>query len=120
MVITAYRRVLLLEQAPVADGLCLGMRKGDMPALAFVAIEDILVCFSMPDRDKLVRQIEGVMDAAVHPHGPDGTVHMGGVARQDHSPDPKFFRHALVDHVKIACDDVERSAGRQKSLQSCL
>src|SRR5262249_15932173 len=83
----AYRRVLLGEEALVADGLGLGVLDGHVATLAFVAVENFLSPLAAQNFDQLVGEIEGVVDAAVHPHGADRAVHMGGIAGQDRAAD---------------------------------
>src|SRR5215471_7440577 len=89
----AYRGVLFGKQALVADGLGLGVLDGHVATLALVAVENFLSLLAAQNFDQLFGQIEGVVDAAVHPHGADRAVHVGGVAGQDRAADTELLRH---------------------------
>src|SRR6266852_5553993 len=115
-----HRGVLLGQQPLVADGLRLGMLNSNVAALPFVAVENFLALFAAQDLDEFVGKIESVVDAAVHSHGPDRAIHMGGVAREDCPADPKLLRHPLMHGVEIAGHDIEVAAGRQEALQARL
>src|SRR5262245_16684950 len=116
VVLLAHGRVLLSQEALVADGLRLRVLQGDVTALALVAVEQVLLSFPAQDLDQLLRQVEGVVNAAVHAHGADRAVHVRGVAGEDRTATAEFRRHALVHDVEVAADDVEVLARRQEPL----
>src|SRR5262252_9612861 len=103
----AYRGVLLRQQPLVADGLRLRVLQRDVTALALIAVEHLLADFPPQDLGELLRQIERVMNAAVHAHGADRAVHVRAIAGEDRASDAEFLRHPLVHDVKVAADDVE-------------
>src|SRR5499433_3841391 len=99
VVALADRGVLLRQQPLVADGLRLRVLQGDVPALALVAVEHLLPDFPPQDLGELLRQVERVMNAAVHPHGADRAVHVRAIAGQHRAPDSEFLRHPRVHDV---------------------
>src|SRR5262245_59961879 len=116
VVLLAHGRVLFGQEALVADGLRLRVLHGDVTALALVALEHVVRGFPAQDLDQLVRQVEGVVNAAVHAHGADRAVLVRGVAGEDRAATAEFRRHALVHDVEVAADDVEVLARRQEPL----
>ena len=61
MVALADRRIALLQQPLVADGLRLGVLDRDMPALPLVAVELRRVGFAAQDAHELVGKVESIM-----------------------------------------------------------
>src|SRR5207248_3315537 len=76
----AHGGIVFRQQPLVVDGLRLRVGKRDVTTLALVAVELALLRLAAQNAHELVGEIEGVVDAAVHAHGADRTVHMGGVA----------------------------------------
>src|SRR5215831_20270469 len=85
----AYRGVLLRQQPLVADGLRLRVLQRDVSALTLVAVEHLLADFPPQDLGELLRQVERVMNAAVHAHGADRAVHMRTIAGEDRASRPE-------------------------------
>ena len=97
-----------------------GVLQRDVPALALVAVQHVLPGLSAQDLHEFLRQVERIVDAAVHAHGPDRAVHMGAIAGEDRATDAEFLRHALVDRVEVAGDDVERlPVGKKRCSRAC-
>src|SRR5262249_54316288 len=104
----AHRGVLFRQQPLVADCLRLRVLERDVAARALVAVEPLCARFPAQNLGELVRQVECVVHAAVHAHGPDRAVHVRAVAGEDGPADVEFFCHPLVHDIKAAGDDVER------------
>src|SRR5579862_842492 len=115
-----HRRIPFGQESLVADGLRLRMRDGHVAALPLVAVEHRIVHFLTLDGDQFISEIDGVVNAAVHTHGADRAVHVGGIAHQDSAANTEFISDALMHDIKIAGDDFERLAGRQEALQPRL
>ena len=116
VVAPAHRRIALLQQPLVADGLRLGVLDRDMPALPFVAVELRFVGFAVQDAGQLVGEIEGVVHAAVQSHAADRAVDVGGVAGEQHAADAELLRDALMHGVEIAAADVEVAVDAEEPL----
>ena len=74
----------------VAVGLLLHRLDRDGAALPVVAVEQAVVGAG-PDLLELVRQVERVLDAAIHAHAAKRIVDVGGIAGQHTRPCRKFF-----------------------------
>ncbi len=112
--------VTLFQQTLVAHGLRLGVLHGDVAALTVIAIELRLLRFAQQDPRQLVREVEGVVHAAVEAHASDRTVHMRGVAQEQHAADAERLRHPLVHGIEITAADLEISVDRQEPFQAGL
>ena len=76
----ALARVLLLDISLVLDGLALEILLRHRAALAVVKVEQVVAGAILDDRRKLVRKIEGVMEAEIHAHSAEGIVDVRGIA----------------------------------------
>src|SRR5262245_35792076 len=95
VILLAHSRIFLGQQSFVADSLRLGVLQRHVPALALVAVQDVLIFFLAQNFYQFVFEIERVMNPAVHPHGANGAVHMSGVAGKDCASEAEFFRNSL-------------------------
>ena len=104
-VLSTPRRIALLHVLFVGDRGGLHVRRRNMAALPRIAIEQRS---RFPRRirrgSRLLSKVDGIMDAAVHAHGADRAVEMGGIAGQQHSAlaetsqrpaDPPHMNHKM-------------------------
>src|SRR5260370_281747 len=86
-------RIRLFRQHPLASHrLRLTVPQGAVAALTLVAIQNVRVRVPAQDADELLRQVECVMNAAVHANGADRAVHMRVIAGKHGATGPEFFR----------------------------
>ena len=99
-------RVFRLHQLLVVDGVPLDEINRDAAALAVVLLKQGDMVPPLPgDAGQLVRQVERVMQAAVHAHAAQGIIDMGCVPGQRHAVPEIGFRYALVHPVQGAVPD---------------
>ena len=120
VVALAHRRVALLQQPLVADGLRLGVLDRHVPPLPFVAVELVVIRLAVQDAGQLVGEVEGVVHAAVQPHAADRAVDVGGVAGEHRAAGAEFFRHALMHRVEVAAADLEIVVDAEEALEPRL
>ena len=114
-------RFFRLHQFLVVDGVPLDEINRDAAALAVVLLKQGDMILPLPgDADQLVRQVERVMQAAVHAHAAQGIVDMGCVPGQRHAVPEIGFRYALVHPVQGAVPDPVIFISPVETLQAFL
>src|SRR5439155_2289908 len=88
----ADRRIALFHKSLVGDGLRLDVGHRGVAALTVVEIEQILLGLPFYDSCELVRQIDAVVDAAIHAHATDRVVDMSGIPGEQHAALPESCR----------------------------
>ena len=111
--------VALADDLLIAVGLLLHRLDRNGAPLPVVAVEQAIVGAGI-DPLELVRQVEGVLDAAVHAHAAERIVDMRCIAGKQHAPVPKAFRHPLVHVIDRAVRNVIRLGPRHNALQHAL
>src|SRR6516162_230231 len=95
-----------LEIAFVLDRLSLDVFARHRPSLAIIAREIVLRLSSVPGLDQARRQVDRVVDAAVHAHPAERIVDMRGVAGEKSASALKRFRHPLVHFIEGGMRDL--------------
>src|SRR5262249_15774896 len=119
-VLLAFDGILLLHGLLVGDGRGLYVRRRHVTALPCIAIERSLAFGAVENADQGFRQIDRVMDAAVHAHGTDWAVDVGWVACKQDGALAEGRSHALSDNVGIIDDDFVGLGPRIEALQLAL
>src|SRR5205823_10422096 len=99
-------RVAHLEMALIGDGNRIHVLERYRPALALVALELSQRSLAAADRRELLRQIERIVDAAVHSHTAERIVEMRRVAGEKYASAPIGFGDALMHGVERAVRDL--------------
>ena len=66
----------------------------------------VIVCFATPDSNQFFRQVESVMDAAVHAHAPKRVVDVGGIAGEKGAAFAVAIGNPLMCGIDAANADV--------------
>src|SRR6516162_10582971 len=98
--LAADRWVFFLERFFVRNGLRLHVIDLRLAALPRVAIEHARLGTAEPDIGKLFGKIDGIVDAAVHPHAADRIVDMSAIASEQHAALVEGLRYTLVHRVE--------------------
>ena len=116
----AHRRIALLHQPLVGDGLSLHIAYRGVPALAVITVEHVFAGGAVKHRRELIDQIESIVHAAVHAHAADRIVDMRAVAGEQNAALAKGRSDALGDAIDIHVFDLVAAVARKEPLQPLL
>src|SRR5262245_28545864 len=100
------RRVSLLHDALVADRDALHLLDADRATLADVAVKQRGIGLAPPHTDKLLAEIDGVVDARVEAEPAERVVEVRGIAREQHAAVAEILGDALMHPVSTLVADV--------------
>src|SRR5262249_49791189 len=118
--LTTNRRVFFFERFFVLDSLRLNVINLRFAALPRVAIEQAHLGTAEPDLSEFFREVDGVMDAAVHTHAADRIVDMGTIANEQHATLVKGLSHTLMHRVKRIIGNIIIPALLMDTVQAAL
>src|SRR5262252_10493409 len=104
--LTANRWVFFFERFFVLDRLCLNVIDLRLATLPRVAIQQTGLGTAEPDLGKFFGKIDGVMDAAVHPHTTDWVVDMSAIADKQHATLVKGVCYTLMYCVECIIGNI--------------
>src|SRR6516164_3084353 len=100
------RWVFFFERFFVLDRLCLNVIDLRHATLPRVAIQQTGLGTAEPDLGKFFGKIDGVMDAAVHPHTTDWVVDMSAIADKQRTTLVKGVRYTLMYRVECIIGNI--------------